>query len=283
MTIAAGIQAAGSAAGAMLNRAGKEFQAALQEQINLNAGLPQVKAQQTTPTPQPLQPGEERPLTQGEIALAREVFGDEIDYSQVRVKYSSFLPFGMQQGNVAMSPDGNIYFSPNGSLYRDDYSAANIDMQALFIHEMAHVWQHQNGANLLGDAIGGWISTGGNYNALYSYDFDRCRSFESYNFEQQADMARHYFLLRRGVEVDTGGSLADYANMLPFVEDVAPTGTAEACPTPAPTVTAGPVPTAPVEPVTPTPTPVRTATATPNAEPGIEYIPAPAPTPEGQG
>ncbi len=62
-----------------------------------------------------------RPLTPGEVAMARLVFGDAIDYATVRVHARGYLPFGLQPSRTAMAPNGNLYF-PRAS-YRDDFSA----------------------------------------------------------------------------------------------------------------------------------------------------------------
>ncbi len=44
-----------------------------------------------------------------------------------------------------MAPLGHLHFHPESSVYCDDFSTAPIERQALFIHEMTHVWQHQKG------------------------------------------------------------------------------------------------------------------------------------------
>ncbi|KAE9855859.1 hypothetical protein GP671_27070, partial [Escherichia coli] len=93
-----------------------------------------------------LQEGGARPLTIGEIALARSVFGDAIKYSEVKVHNKSYLPFNMQSNNVAMTPNGELYFrEPH---YRDDFSTEVPRYKHWFIHEMVHVLQHQIGMNV---------------------------------------------------------------------------------------------------------------------------------------
>src|SRR3546814_4911408 len=78
-----------------------------------------------------------RPLTAGEIALARSVFGDAIAYDRVRVCYHKWIFF--QPRRVVMAPMGALHFHPHGNLYCDDFSAASQAMQGLFVHEMTHV------------------------------------------------------------------------------------------------------------------------------------------------
>ncbi len=75
-----------------------------------------------------------RPLTAGEIALARSVFGDAIAYDLVRICRHKWMFF--QPRHVVMAPMGAIHFHPHGTLYCDDFSAASQARQALFIHEM---------------------------------------------------------------------------------------------------------------------------------------------------
>ena len=47
-----------------------------------------------------------RRMTLGEIAMARRVFGDSIVYSRVWIHCDSYLPFGLQKQNYAMTPNG---------------------------------------------------------------------------------------------------------------------------------------------------------------------------------
>ena len=75
-----------------------------------------------------------RPLTPTETHLARSVFGTAIDYAPVRIirrKWAFFQP-----RDTVMAPTGNIHFHPAGTLYRDDFAAAPLSDQGLFIHEM---------------------------------------------------------------------------------------------------------------------------------------------------
>ena len=71
----------------------------------------------------------------------RSVFGEAIDYSQVRLIKGKWWPF--QPRNAAMAPMGNIYFHPDGGGWSDDFSKETIGRQGFFIHEMTHVWQAQ--------------------------------------------------------------------------------------------------------------------------------------------
>jgi hypothetical protein len=88
-----------------------------------------------------LMPRASRPLTVGEVALARSVFGDAIAYDRVRVNHHKWIFF--QPRHIVMAPMGSLHFNPHGDLYCDDFGAASQRLQGLFIHEMTHVWQAQ--------------------------------------------------------------------------------------------------------------------------------------------
>ena len=88
-----------------------------------------------------------RSLTPGEIALARSIFGDAIDYSKVRLVKRKWWPF--QPRSVAMAPMGHIHFHPHSDLWSEDFAREPLHRQGLFIHELTHVWQATNGVNLL--------------------------------------------------------------------------------------------------------------------------------------
>jgi len=62
-----------------------------------------------------------RPLTTGEITLARSIFGASIDYARVRIVRGRWWPF--QPRGIAMAPTGNIHFHPHGHLWSGDFAA----------------------------------------------------------------------------------------------------------------------------------------------------------------
>lgn len=127
-----------------------------------------------------------RPLARGERELVGEVFGDRIDCGLVRVLREKFAFF--QPVNVTMAPDGNIWFHPAGHLARsplaEDFSKGSLDVRAHFIHEMTHVWQHQQGI----DPILGKVLMFFRHGAMggYNYELIPEKPFTAYNIEQQA-------------------------------------------------------------------------------------------------
>lgn len=148
---------------------------------------------------------DERPLSDAERTLARSVFGDAIDYDAVRIvnrKWAFFQPL-----NVTMAPQGSIHFHPGGGGYSDCFGAASLSGQGLLIHELVHVWQHQRGVNLV---------LRRHPFCRYSYSIKPGWTLERYGIEQQAEIVRHTFLLRRGGIVPGAPSLATLESILPF-------------------------------------------------------------------
>ena len=147
----------------------------------------------------------DRLLTSGEIELARTVFGTAIDYGPVRIARRKWMFF--QPRETVMAPTGNIHFHPKSSLYRDDFAAAPLGEQGLFIHEMTHVWQHQRGVIL---------PIARHPFCRYDYAIRPGLPLNRYGIEQQAEIVRHAFLLRCGCGVIGAPDLARYETILPF-------------------------------------------------------------------
>jgi hypothetical protein len=146
-----------------------------------------------------------RALTPAELRLAEGVFGAAIDYDRVRIHSAKWIFF--QPRNTVMSPDGDIWFHPRGSLFRDDFCACSADEQGLFIHEMTHVWQRQQGI---------YLPLKRHPFCRYGYTIQPGRRFERYGLEQQAEIVRHAFLLGQGRVIPGAPALEQYATILPF-------------------------------------------------------------------
>src|SRR5437879_2230183 len=85
-----------------------------------------------------------RGMTPGEIALAKGIFGDAIDYNQVRIhrgKVPGFVESKFQDDYTPVPVDGRDIYVPEKS-YKDDFST---ESKSSFIHLMAYVWQFQAG------------------------------------------------------------------------------------------------------------------------------------------
>jgi hypothetical protein len=173
----------------------------------------------TTPGTQTALPQEKkeaaksRPLTAGEVAMAKLIFKDAIDYSKVKVHNEGYLPFGLQKTYTAMTPNGEIYFNPED--FKDDFSLGqNNDKKHWIMHEMVHVWQHQLGYPVL---LRGAIRFG----VPYEYDLAQDKSLSDYNMEAQGDLLADYFALKF---LNDASPLREaqlrYSNDLPLYEQV---------------------------------------------------------------
>ncbi len=192
--ISAGIDAARTAAWEYVESAGGIGGA----QTN-RPDQPRNKSTETTPE------GGSRKLTSGEITLAKEVFGESINYEEVKVYRVKVYFF--QPADTTMAPDGNIYFHPQSPNYREDFSQADVNLQAHFIHELTHVLQTQSGINVRTAA----------FDRNYSYTLTTGKDFSDYGLEQQGNIARDYFYMRRGV-IPPGnpGTKEQFEALLPF-------------------------------------------------------------------
>lgn len=133
-----------------------------------------------------------RPLTDGEMVLARSVFGDLVDYQAVRVVNYPYVPW--QADDVFIAPNGFIFVG--GRHYQDDYAHAKPFLKQVFIHEMTHVMQYQQGVAVFWR--GAYLQslyylTAKRYNP-YHYVFDKDKNFWQYNIEQQGVICEDIYL-----------------------------------------------------------------------------------------
>ena len=134
-----------------------------------------------------------RRLTIGEKAMVKEVFGDAINPKIVRIHNSKYLPG--QPDNTVITPNGHLYYPAN--LFREDFSKASPADKHLFIHEMAHVWQRQNGTSVTWMGLQEQISKSTTFDP-YSYTLSTEKKFGSYGLEQQASMIADYYAKLKG-------------------------------------------------------------------------------------
>lgn len=138
---------------------------------------------------------QKRTLTIGEKTLCQSIFADQINLDTPWICASYWILKG-----YAMSPNGSIYFNPNDYLL--DYSKASLGKQAWFIHEMTHVWQIQQGIQVVKHAI---------LDRRYQYVLESGKQFLAYGVEQQAQMVQDYFIQRA-----TGQDCRVLEQCLPF-------------------------------------------------------------------
>lgn len=146
-----------------------------------------------------------RPLTEAERTIARSVFGEALDLEAVRIFRRKWWWF--QPANVTMAPRGHVHFHPCGMDYRACFAGAGLGLQGHLIHELVHVWQHQQGVCL---------PLRRHPFCRYVYEVKPGKAFADYGLEQQAEMVRHVFLARRGVVAPGAGALAELEALLPF-------------------------------------------------------------------
>jgi hypothetical protein len=142
-------------------------------------------------------------MTSGEIALARSVFGDAVDYKAVRLFKGKWWPF--QPRNSAMAPTGDIYFHPEGGAWSDDFARESLGRQGFFIHELTHVWQAQAKGRF-------YLLMMRHPFCRYAYELEPDKPFNRYGLEQQAEIVRHVFLAKHGAVL---GKVPP-ASILPF-------------------------------------------------------------------
>ena len=144
-----------------------------------------------------------RSLTEGEVALARSMFGDAIDYRRVRLIRGKWWP--LQHRGIVMAPTGNIHFHPDDPRLVEDFSKAPLELQGLLIHELTHVWQAQTRGRF-------YLPLMRHPFCRYGYELVQDRPFGRYGLEQQAEIVRHAFLARHGVRF----AAAPEPSLLPF-------------------------------------------------------------------
>jgi hypothetical protein len=88
---------------------------------------------------------------------------------------------------ITMAPDGHIWCHPNGIVWCEDFSARPLWARALFIHEMTHVWQHQQGINLV---------LRRRPFEPYRYRIAPAKPFAAYRIEQQASIVEDAYRAR---------------------------------------------------------------------------------------
>lgn len=148
-----------------------------------------------------------RTLTAGELALAEEAFGDSLELGKIRLLPS---PWPFNRAFVAGRWFGRDWIVWPGRTLPPDIADAAMRLQATFIHELTHVWQAQQGVNLLTGKL-----KAGDRPSSYEYPVGMDCDWGDLNIEQQAMVVEHRFRLSRG-----GKTPADQA----FYDRVCPIG-----------------------------------------------------------
>lgn len=129
--------------------------------------------------------GEARPLRPSEIALVPPDFAAVVDLRAVRLIDRVHNPFAA--GKVLVrGPD--IYWPGTPA----DLSRCGLRTRALFVHELAHVWQYATGR------LSAWryLTTPSDWR--YGYEVRQGAGFDDYGVEAQADMVGDWYRMREG-------------------------------------------------------------------------------------
>jgi hypothetical protein len=132
-----------------------------------------------------------RKLTVYELQLAESVYGDKLNY-------------------------GNVFIDDNTSLFTEKYKFAYVSFNLInytghlqdfiLIHELMHVYQYQRfGSVYIYRALKVQVAKGDPYNyggteGLIQAYRDKKTLFD-FNFEQQASIIEHFFILKNRIEV----------------------------------------------------------------------------------
>ena len=147
-----------------------------------------------------------RGLTPAEVGLAREAFGDALDYDVIRVLAA---PWPVVRAFVPGRWFGRDWIVWPAQSLPADIAAAPLQAQATLIHELTHVWQAARGVNLLTGKL-----KAGDRPESYRYPPDMDCTWDRLNIEQQAMVVEHRFRLSRGSPVP--GDRAFYERVCPI-------------------------------------------------------------------
>lgn len=137
--------------------------------------------------------------------MAAGLFGAALDMDRMRFRRGKW--YFLQPAWITMAPDGNIWLHPGSALWREDYAPAPLWLRGHIMHELTHVWQHQQGINL---------ALRRHPFCRYHYRYEPGKPFRRYGLEQQAEIVRHAYLLREGAEVKGAAARTAYDALLPF-------------------------------------------------------------------
>lgn len=142
-----------------------------------------------------------RSLTEPERALAEEAFGDGLNLDSVRL---TATPWPFVRAFVPGRWFGREWILWPRRTLPEDFALAPVKQQAVLIHELTHVWQAQQGINLLTGKI-----RAGDRPSSYEYPVGMDCDWGQLNIEQQAMVVEHRFRLSRGGKVPADAAFYD--------------------------------------------------------------------------
>lgn len=144
-----------------------------------------------------------RSMTAAETALARETFGNTIDYKQVKIFTRQPFLWPRSPKTVARMWNSNIYVLSD-TLKTPDFSTADALTKAAYLHELTHVWQYANDPKFLHAGFFSLLMHDFDYESLYGYDIGDHKYLSAFNFEQQAQIIEEHYVLRAQFHEKTG-------------------------------------------------------------------------------
>lgn len=141
-----------------------------------------------------------RPLTSGEINLVQSFFGPDLDTNPVRIVNAQDAHLLPIKDYLATAINNTILFHDQ-NFQSDDFSKEP-EKIPLFMHEMTHISQFQNGVPVLWEGAKLHLSRH-NVNP-YAYEINEDSTFDGYQIEQQANIIGVYFELNNIVENEQG-------------------------------------------------------------------------------
>ena len=127
----------------------------------------------------------ERGLTEGERALVPPELAEAINLGAVRIRDRAHNPFAL--GKLLVRGDVIHWHGAPA-----DVSQAQPAMQALLMHELAHVWQYRTGR------LSAWRYLTEPANWRYHYLPNTDLRLDDYAVEEQADIIEDWFRQRQG-------------------------------------------------------------------------------------
>jgi len=138
-----------------------------------------------------------RPLNAEEIAVAKEYFGESIDYDRVQINESSAISVG----NKHLNENGRSrpFVIGNTINYPREIDLNDPVQRSTFLHEVTHVWQFQSTKGVGTTVEGGVLALQdqGEVYRLDNVDIDpnNPEAFHDLSIEKQAEIVRGHFLL----------------------------------------------------------------------------------------
>jgi hypothetical protein len=134
------------------------------------------------------------------------VFGRALDPDRTTVRHAKWAMW--QPAFVTMAPNGHLWFHPNGGRFSVDFAAEPPHRQHLFVHEMVHVWQHQQGV---------FLPLARHPFCRYAYlPLEPGKPFARYGIEQQAEIVADAWLAFLGCPRPGRPPLGELAALIPF-------------------------------------------------------------------